>query len=135
MTEQRSAAVTTARTSEVEAERWADPVRGEIAFRTLFSADRTATTGMTAGVAELSPGGWLGTHRHPPAEIYHVLEGEGVVTLDGQERPVGPGTAVFIPGGSEHAVRNVGTTVLRIFYVLAVDAMGDVGYRFAAGAD
>lgn len=135
MTGQEREAVRTVRASDVEAEHWADPVRGEIAFRTLFSADRTSTGGLTAGVAELPPGGWLGSHRHPPAEIYHVLEGDGVVTLDGQERPVGAGTAVFIPGGSEHAVRNTGTTTLSIFYVLAVDAMGDVGYRFAAGPD
>ena len=117
---------------DVEPEHWSDPVRGEIAFRTLFSADRTPTEAMTAGVAELPPGGRLGSHRHPPAEIYHVLEGDGVVTLDGREQHVGAGTAVFIPGGSEHALRNTGTTLLRVFYVLAVDAMGDVGYRFAA---
>ncbi len=32
-------------------------------------------------------------------ELYYVLEGEGVVVLDGEERKVRPGTMVHIPPG------------------------------------
>jgi len=62
---------------EVEAEVWDDPVRGEVSFRVLFSADRTPTSALYTGLTELAPGGWLGLHRHTEAEVYHLVEGRG----------------------------------------------------------
>ena len=116
---------------ELAADGWDDPVKGRVAWRTLFSSDSTPTDGVTAGVAELEPGGWLGLHRHGPAEIYYVLEGHGTVTLDGRERDVAAGMAVFIPGDAEHGIRNAGKTPLRFLYAFPVDSFGEVEYRFS----
>ncbi len=113
-------------------EGWDDPVKGRIAWRTLFSGDRTPTAALTAGVAELEPGGWLALHRHAPAEIYYVLEGRGIVTLDGVEHEVSAGSAVFIPGNVEHGSRNAGDTPLRVLYAFAADSFAEVEYRFSA---
>lgn len=110
---------------------WDDPVMGRIGWRTLFSADRTPTAALTAGVAELEPGGWLGLHRHTPAEIYYVLEGRGILTVDGVEHELSAGSAVFIPGDSEHGIRHDGDRLLRFLYAFPVDAFGDVEYRFS----
>jgi quercetin dioxygenase-like cupin family protein len=110
---------------------WDDPIKGRIGWRTLFGGGATATDSLTAGVAEVESGGWLGLHRHKPAEIYYVLEGNGVVTLDGQEHAVGPGSAVFIPGDAEHGIRNTGEKALTLFYAFAVDSFEDVEYRFS----
>jgi quercetin dioxygenase-like cupin family protein len=52
------------------------------------------------------------------------------VTLDGVEHEVGAGSAVFIPGGAWHGIRNTGPSTLRVFYVLQADGMGDVEYDF-----
>jgi quercetin dioxygenase-like cupin family protein len=110
---------------------WDDPVKGRLGWRTLFSADKTATDALTTGLAELQPGDWLGLHRHSPAEIYYVLEGEGILSLDGSEHRVGPGSAVFIPGDAEHGIRNSGETVLRFVYVFPTDSFAEVEYRFS----
>lgn len=112
-------------------ESWDDPVKGRIAWWTLFSGDRTPTAALTAGVAELEPGGWLGLHRHAPAEIYYVLEGRGIVTLDGVEHEVSAGSAVFIPGNVEHGSRNPGDAPLRVLYAFAADSFAEVEYRFS----
>src|SRR5688500_3341619 len=109
---------------------WDDPVNGRVAWRTLFSGDVTPTEALTCGIAELEPGGWLGLHRHAPAEIYYVLEGRGVVTLEGAEHAVSRGSAVFIPADAEHGIRNTGPEPLRFLYAFPVDAFGDVEYRF-----
>jgi mannose-6-phosphate isomerase-like protein (cupin superfamily) len=85
---------------------------------------------MTAGVAELVKGGFLAPHRHPQAEIYYVLAGRGRMTVDSEAVDVEAGTALFIPGGSEHAIRNDGDELLRFFYVFAVDRIEDVKYTF-----
>lgn len=117
--------------SDVARDSWDDPAKGVLGFRTLFSGGITATQALTAGIADLNGGDWLGLHRHTPAEIYYVLEGHGTVTLDGDDYPVSAGTAVYIPGDTEHGIRNVGPAPLRFFYAFAVDSFDDVTYRFS----
>jgi quercetin dioxygenase-like cupin family protein len=119
------------RPDDLQSEEWRDPLRGHVRFATHFSADRTPTDSMVAGRADIPPGGQFGRHRHPPAEIYHVLEGTGIVHLDGDEQAIAPGDAVFVPGGCQHGLVNTGTVPLRLFYVLAADAFDDVAYDFA----
>lgn len=111
-------------------EGWNDE-RGRLTWRPLFSADSTPTDQLVTGVAELQEGGFLALHRHEQAETYYVLTGQGVVVLDGVEHPVRPGSSVFLPGSSEHGVRNTGTHKLRFFYALAADDFTDVEYVFS----
>ena len=115
----------------VPLERWSDPVRGEVGFRTLFGDGTTATDSLTAGVAEMEPGDWLGRHRHEHSEVYYIVDGEGTVVLDGEERAVGAGSAVFIPGNVEHGIRNAGERPLRFFYAFAVGSFTDIEDRFS----
>jgi quercetin dioxygenase-like cupin family protein len=116
---------------DVERETWSDPIRGEVGFRTLFgTAGRT--TDFTAGVTELEVGGWLGHHRHEPSEIYYVLTGEGTLSIDGQDHRMRAGTAAYIPGNSEHGIRNTGNGQLRFFYTFAVGSFEEIDYRFTA---
>ena len=45
-------------------------------------------------------------HYHKRAtELYYVLEGEGVVVLDGEEHPVRKGSLVHIPPGVVHGAK------------------------------
>jgi oxalate decarboxylase/phosphoglucose isomerase-like protein (cupin superfamily) len=53
------------------------------------------------------------------------------VSLDGAEHVVDAGASVFIPGDSEHGIRNTGSAPLRVAYVLAADSLADVDYRFS----
>lgn len=121
---------TVRRPHELDVEEWDDDTRGRVRFTTLFSGDRTPTDAMTSGLADIPAGHRFAAHRHTAAEIYHVLEGEGVLQLGGEEVDVGPGVAVFIPADCEHGIRNTGATTLRLFYVMAVDALDQVDYRF-----
>jgi quercetin dioxygenase-like cupin family protein len=99
-----------------------------VSWRTLTSADRTPTQALTTGVCEIAPGGELLYHRHAPLELYYFLEGSGVVTLDGIDRRVQPGSTVHIPGNTPHRIRNDGSVPLRLFYVFPVDSFGEVEY-------
>ena len=117
--------------ADVEPERWSDPVRGDMGFRTIFG-DASAETDFTAGVTELEPGGWMAGHRHEPAEIYFVVSGEGKLTIDGEEHAVRGGTAAHVPGNSEHAIRNTGDAPLRFFWAFAVPSLDQIEYRFSA---
>ncbi|MHC4597626.1 MAG: cupin domain-containing protein [Planctomycetota bacterium] len=45
-------------------------------------------------------------HEHPSAQVLVVLEGRLVVETEGEERELGKGDAVYIPGDETHVVRN-----------------------------
>ncbi len=104
--------------------------RGDVRWKTLISAGLTRSDSLTLGIARLSPGETLRAHRHEQAEAYLVLDGAGIVTIDGTAHPVGPGAGVFIAGNAVHSVESSGQTELRVAYVLAADAFEDVEYVF-----
>ena len=104
--------------------------RGDVRWRTLISAGVTPSESLTLGVALLAPGETLRAHRHEQAEVYLVLDGAGIVTIDGAPHALEPGTGVFIPGNAVHSVESTGQTDLRVAYVLAADAFEDVEYVF-----
>jgi mannose-6-phosphate isomerase-like protein (cupin superfamily) len=113
-------------------EGWDDPVMGRVIWRTLLSGDRTPTARLTVGIAEIGPDAREAhPHRHPPPEVYHILSGEGVVTIAGTDHPVRRGATVFIPGNAWHGTRTTGRDPLRLLYVFAVDSFADVAYEFA----
>jgi mannose-6-phosphate isomerase-like protein (cupin superfamily) len=56
--------------------------------------------------ATLGPGRATERHYHARTEeIYFVLEGEGEMEVDGEQRRVTPGDAVLIPAGAWHQIR------------------------------
>lgn len=118
--------------SDCEVEDWSDSGRGGVSWRTLISADRTPTDSLTVGVAEIRPGApdELHLHSHEPAEAYYILQGTGVVSIDGELHDIREGTAIFVPSDAVHAVGNTGSDVLRLLYVFGVDSFDDVKYVF-----
>jgi quercetin dioxygenase-like cupin family protein len=111
-------------------ESWNDPGKGVIAWRTMFSADRHPSNALTGGVAKLEPGAALLEHRHDPAEIYFIIEGRGVVVIDGVDRTVQAGDGVFIPSNALHGLRAAADSPLKMFYMLAADSFAEIEYRF-----
>jgi quercetin dioxygenase-like cupin family protein len=106
--------------------------RGNVSWKTLISAGLTDSSALTLGVGRLPPGAVLRPHRHEQPEVYFVLEGSGIVTVDGSAQPVAAGAGVFIPSNALHSVECTGDTDLRMAYVFAADAFEDVEYRFGA---
>ena len=57
----------------------------------------------------LHPGAGVGHHEQHEDEVYYVLSGRGVMTLDDKPYDVGPGTAVLTRTGSSHGLKQVGS--------------------------
>lgn len=68
----------------------------------------------------LKPGAGIGYHEQKEDEVYYVLSGTGVMTLDGKPFDVGPGTAVLTRPGSSHSLRQTGGEDLVIMIVYEV---------------
>jgi mannose-6-phosphate isomerase-like protein (cupin superfamily) len=62
----------------------------------------------------LKPGSGIGYHEQKEDEIYYVLSGRGVMTVDGKSFDVTPGTAVLTRPGSSHGLKQAGNEDLVI---------------------
>ena len=69
----------------------------------------------------LKPGSGIGYHEQKEDEIYYVLSGRGVMTIDDKVFDVGPGTAVLTRPGSSHGLKQTGNEdlVILINYIPA----------------
>lgn len=92
-----------------------------IRWRTLVSAGRTPTRGLSLGVLDVPPGARLAPHHHRPQEVSYVVAGEAEVFVAGAWRSARVGDVVSIPGDEVHGARNRGDTTCRIFWVFPVD--------------
>lgn len=69
-------------------------------------------------ISSYQPKGYVAPHRHKVQEqIYHVLEGEGLMELDGERTVVRAQDVIHIPPGVEHALYNTGLRDL-VFLVI-----------------
>ena len=62
----------------------------------------------------MKPGSGIGYHEQKEDEVYYVLSGTGVMTLDDKPVDVGPGTAILTRPGSSHGLKQVGNEDLVI---------------------
>lgn len=82
---------------------------------TLFSGDH-----LMVGLNCLEPGQEQAVHDHSDQDkVYHVLEGEGVFNVAGEERCAGVGRVVWARAGVPHGVRNEGTVRLTLLVCIA----------------
>jgi mannose-6-phosphate isomerase-like protein (cupin superfamily) len=50
----------------------------------------------------------LHEHHHEQEEVWHIVEGEVALTVDGQERTLGAGSVAIVPPHTAHSVRPLG---------------------------
>jgi quercetin dioxygenase-like cupin family protein len=81
--------------------------------RTDFPAHDLSIPGREASqvLVEFAPGASFPRHSHPGEELVYVVEGTLEYALDGRApAALKAGDVLFIPAGTPHAVRNVGST-------------------------
>ena len=50
----------------------------------------------------------LHEHRHQQEEVWHIVEGEVALTIDGEEQVLGAGCVAVVPADTPHSVRPLG---------------------------
>ena len=97
--------------------RRAQPFRDK-RYGTLFELAGPATglPGLGFAWVEVDAGATSPAHLHKAtSELYHVVEGSGVMIIDGREHAVAPGDCISIAPGVVHSIKNTGTGPLRFF--------------------
>ncbi len=74
----------------------------------------------------VKPGKRLSLQRHKRrSEHWHIVSGEGVVTLDGREIPLKPGESIDIPQGAVHRMTNMSDSEVVFIEVQRGDYFGE----------
>jgi mannose-6-phosphate isomerase-like protein (cupin superfamily) len=80
--------------------------------KVLFTAEHSQLVLMS-----LRPGEDIGTETHRLDQFIRVEAGRGTAYLDGAEYPIEDGSAVVIPAGTEHNIRNSGHEALKLYTI------------------
>jgi len=75
---------------------------------------------LMVGLNAFEPGQEHALHAHPGMDkVYHVVEGEGLFLVDGDEHPMRSGMLLVAPEGVPHGIRNTGATRMLVLVILA----------------
>lgn len=67
---------------------------------------------------ELEPEGHTPKHSHDWPHINYMVEGSGILHLDGEDIPVTVGSYAYVPGGSMHQFTNTGQGIFRFICIV-----------------
>jgi len=82
---------------------------------TIFQSPR-----LLVGLNCFEPGQFHALHSHAGMDkVYQVIEGEGVILLEGRELPIKAGELVVAPEGVPHEIRNTSGGRLLVLTILA----------------
>jgi quercetin dioxygenase-like cupin family protein len=101
--------------SAIDPKRWAVWKPEKMGKSTLFESER-----LMVGLNAFEPGQAHALHAHPGVDkLYAVLEGEGLLLLEGREEKLRVGQIAVAPAGVPHGVKNEGPARLLLLAVLA----------------
>jgi quercetin dioxygenase-like cupin family protein len=91
----------------------------------LVMPDTAGSRHLDYRISMYQPKAHVALHSHKVQEqVYHVIEGEGLMTTDGEAHVVRKHDFIFLPPGVEHAIENTGTSDL-IFIVVTSPVSDD----------
>jgi quercetin dioxygenase-like cupin family protein len=90
--------------------------------KALAAPENTGTRRVDFRISRYAPAAYVAEHVHKVQEqIYYVLEGEGVLTLDDERHLMRAHDYVYVPPGIRHSFTNTGVSGL-VFLVITTPA-------------
>ncbi len=91
--------------------------RGRGITSTPLMVEATGAKVFSSGITTFPPGESIAVHTHNTDEQVTLLEGEGLVEIEGRQEQVSPYDTTFIPAGVPHRFINRGKNKMRILWV------------------
>jgi quercetin dioxygenase-like cupin family protein len=74
--------------------------------------------GYVMRVIELDEDGYSPKHTHQWPHINYILEGKGILHLDGKDLPLEAGSYAYVPAGALHQYKNKGNVKFRFICIV-----------------
>ncbi len=93
------------------------------AFKREFGVELNRLIGLDenkfgSSIVNIKPGKHTTPHSHNELdELFYIIQGQGLLTLDGQESVVSEGDYVYIPGGMMHTLKHIGDIELKFITI------------------
>ena len=88
-------------------------------LRQLLHPDTSDTTcRYSLAHATVKPGFTTTLHRLKTCEVYYILEGEGLMSIDGESEAVHSGQAIYIPPRGTQQIKNTGDSDLKFLCIV-----------------
>ena len=94
-----------------------NPEVKNVAMRVLISPQQ-GWQGHVMRVFELGADGYTPKHTHDWPHINYILEGRGILHMDGSDTPVQAGSYAYVPAGVRHQYKNAGTGRFRFICIV-----------------
>lgn len=91
----------------------------------LVMPETAGSTHIDYRISMYQPKAYVEKHSHKVQEqVYHVIEGEGLMHIDGRDHVVRRHDFIYLPPGSIHSIENTGTSDL-VFLVVTSPVTDD----------
>jgi mannose-6-phosphate isomerase-like protein (cupin superfamily) len=104
-----------------------EPFRRTI--KILLAPDKEDVPEIMLSHVTIYPGSHTDYHDHDRPELIYVAAGHGVSKCDGEEVEVGPDTALWVPAGEKHEMRNTGSENMILVTVFVPGYTAESGYQ------
>ena len=95
--------------------------------KALVGPENSGSSRIDFRISRYAPNAYVGEHVHKVQEqVYYVLEGEGILTLDGTGHLMRAHDYVYVPPGVRHSFTNTGLSGL-VFLVVTTPANDEEG--------
>ncbi len=92
--------------------------------KALVHPDTVGSRQIDYRISAYQPMAYVKLHAHKLQEqVYHVLDGEGVMEIDGKRTVVRQHDVIFLPPGCEHSIENTGLGDLT--FIVATSPVSD----------
>ncbi len=72
-------------------------------------------------IVELDEGGYSPAHSHPWPHINYMIEGEGILMMDGVDNAVSAGSYAYVPANTYHQFKNASKGKFRFICIVPVE--------------
>lgn len=69
-------------------------------------------------IIELAPEGYSPHHTHPWPHINYMIEGRGLLIIEGEEHSVEAGSYAYVPADKKHQFKNSGDVMFRFICIV-----------------
>lgn len=86
--------------------------KDNIASHILLDKSQVKESNMLVTWVEIAPGGKQALHHHQAEQAYVIIEGEGIMTVGDEEKPIKQGDIAYVPSDFMHGLKNTGEHTL-----------------------